>query len=78
MLAWMVRQATELEVSMNAVERVDEWARLPPEAPAVLATARPPPGWPSAGELVVAGLVVRYRRDLDRPAGSHHPFSWRV
>ena len=65
MLAWMVRQATELEVSMNAVERVDEWARLPPEAPAVLATARPPPGWPSAGELVVAGLVVRYRRDLD-------------
>ena len=66
MLAWMVRQATELEVSMNAVERVAEWSVLPPEAPAVVPGApRPPPGWPSAGAVSVSGLVVRYRPDLD-------------
>ncbi len=66
MLAWMVRQATELEVSMNAVERVAEWAALPPEAPAIIPGApRPPPGWPSAGALSVSGLVVRYRPGLD-------------
>jgi ATP-binding cassette, subfamily C (CFTR/MRP), member 1 len=65
LLAWMVRQVTELEVSMNAVERVDEYCRVPPEAPPLNPACRPPPGWPSTGTLAVRGLVVRYRPGLD-------------
>ena len=65
LLNWMVRKVTELEVNMNCVERMDEYSRATPEADAVVQGHRPPPGWPAAGAVTVAGLVVRYRPDLD-------------
>ncbi len=57
----MVRQSTELEVNMNAVERVIEYTKLTPEKPPVIEHHRPPQGWPSKGVIEAQDLVVRYR-----------------
>ncbi|KAL3155586.1 hypothetical protein ABBQ38_010843 [Trebouxia sp. C0009 RCD-2024] len=65
LMNWMVRQSTELEVNMNAVERVIEYTKLTPEKPPIIANHRPPPGWPSQGVVEAQDLVVRYREDLD-------------
>ena len=64
LMAWMVRQTTELEVNMNSVERIVEYDAHAPEAPAVLPGKRPPAGWPGRGQLVVRDLSVRYRAGL--------------
>ena len=73
---WMVRQSTELEVNMNAVERVIEYTKLTPEKPPVVAAHRPPQGWPSQGVIQAEDLVVRYREDLD-PVLKHISFQTR-
>lgn len=52
----MVRQVTELEVNMNAVERMVEWEHHREEAAAVL-TPRPPQAWPHAGGIQVCVCV---------------------
>lgn len=65
LMNWLVRQSTELEVNMNAVERVMEYTKLTPEKPPIIANHRPPQGWPSQGVVEAQDLVVRYREDLD-------------
>ncbi|KAG2442750.1 hypothetical protein HXX76_002831 [Chlamydomonas incerta] len=62
---WMVRQTTELEVSMNSVERMIEYDRYEEEAPAVVEAHRAPRGWPKEGAISIKDLVVRYRPELD-------------
>lgn len=53
-LNWLVRQATELEVNMNSVERVVEYERYAEEAPADSEPAfEPPKGWPAHGAIEV-------------------------
>lgn len=76
LMNWMVRQSTELEVNMNAVERVIEYTKLTPEKPPVIASHRPPQGWPSQGVVEAQDLVVRYREDLD-PVLKHINFKTR-
>ncbi|CAG9464562.1 unnamed protein product [Pedinophyceae sp. YPF-701] len=63
-LAWLVRVATDLEVNMNAVERLFEYDDEELEAPEVIETSRPPATWPHAGAVVAKGLQVRYRKEL--------------
>jgi hypothetical protein len=55
-LAWWVRQVTELEVNMNAVERMVEWKDSKEEADGVR-EPRPHTGWPHAGNIQVGSLV---------------------
>ncbi|MEW5303174.1 MAG: hypothetical protein WDW36_005892 [Sanguina aurantia] len=62
---WMVRQVTELEVSMNSVERLIEYNTLDEEALPVIEGSRPPTSWPTAGAIVVSNLEVRYRPELE-------------
>eukprot|EP00775_Hariotina_reticulata_P001784 gene1784-2118_t len=62
-LAWMVRQTTELEVNMNSVERMVEYAGEREEAAAVV-YPRPPASWPQAGTIQAVQLVVKYRPEL--------------
>ncbi|KAG8738112.1 hypothetical protein FRC10_007279 [Ceratobasidium sp. 414] len=66
-LYWGLRFWTELEQSLNSVERVQEYLDLPPEPPAVIESNRPPAAWPSAtkGTLVVEDLVLRYAPELE-------------
>ncbi|KAG9076857.1 hypothetical protein FS749_011320, partial [Ceratobasidium sp. UAMH 11750] len=66
-LYWGLRFWTELEQSLNSVERVQEYLDLPPEPPAVIESSRPPAAWPSAtkGTLVVEDLVLKYAPELE-------------
>jgi ATP-binding cassette subfamily C (CFTR/MRP) protein 1 len=63
-LNWMVRQFSELEVQMNAVERIREYGTTPSEAPLVIDDYRPPSAWPHRGHIVIRDLVLKYRPDL--------------
>lgn len=50
---------------MNSVERVQHYANeLEQEKPAVIEGMRPPPSWPSAGEIVFKDAEMRYRPEL--------------
>ncbi|KAJ3204828.1 hypothetical protein HK099_001015 [Clydaea vesicula] len=63
-LFFTIRSHAELEMGMNAVERIDEYTVLEQEAPAVIDTYRPAPDWPSAGVVTVKNLSIRYAPEL--------------
>lgn len=64
-LNWIVRQTVEVETNIVSVERVLEYARLPPEAPEIISKHRPPVSWPSKGAVSFNGYSTRYRPGLD-------------
>ncbi|KAF8598207.1 hypothetical protein BDV93DRAFT_498959 [Ceratobasidium sp. AG-I] len=66
-LYWGLRYWTELEQSLNSVERIQEYLDLPSEPPAIIESNRPPAAWPSAtkGTLVVENLVLKYAPELE-------------
>lgn len=58
---WLIRQATELEISMNAVSRILEYSyNIESEAPRITAE-RPPQQWPTNGQIQVKGLVIKHK-----------------
>lgn len=69
LLTGVLRLASLAENSLNAVERVGTYIDLPSEAPAIIESNRPPPGWPSAGAIKFEDVVLRYRPEL--PAVLH-------
>jgi ABC-type multidrug transport system fused ATPase/permease subunit len=58
---WTVRHYTNLELDMNAAERIIEYSNLPTESQDGI---EPPAHWPSEGRLEVNDLVVSYADDL--------------
>lgn len=58
---WAIRHYTNLELDMNAAERIIEYSNLKTES---LEGADPPAAWPSEGRLEVNDLVVAYAPDL--------------
>ncbi|KAJ8449899.1 hypothetical protein Cgig2_029261 [Carnegiea gigantea] len=64
LLTGVLRLASLAENSLNAVERVGTYIDLPSEAPPVIEGSRPPPGWPSEGEIKFDDVVLRYRPEL--------------
>ncbi|XP_047166488.1 ABC transporter C family member 12-like [Vigna umbellata] len=64
LLSGVLRQASRAENSLNAVERVDTYINLETEAPGVIETHRPPPGWPTSGSIEFEDVVLRYRPEL--------------
>ncbi|KAK7322538.1 hypothetical protein VNO77_25923 [Canavalia gladiata] len=64
LLSGVLRQASKAENSLNAVERVDSYINLKTEAPRVIETNRPPPGWPTSGSIEFEDVVLRYRPEL--------------
>ncbi|KAI0030294.1 multidrug resistance-associated ABC transporter [Vararia minispora EC-137] len=70
---WTCRSWTELELDLNAVERIVEYLTLPQEPQAIIEDSRPPKNWPSSissNLIVVDDLVVKYAPDL--PAVLHN------
>ncbi|XP_037660285.1 canalicular multispecific organic anion transporter 1 isoform X1 [Choloepus didactylus] len=63
-LNWLVRMTSETETNIVAVERITEYINVENEAPWVTDN-RPPPGWPSKGEIQFSNYQVRYRPELD-------------
>ena len=51
-------QATDLEVNMNAVERMVEYTSQPTEGAAQALTRPPPQSWPHAGAITIDNLQV--------------------
>ncbi|KAB2051300.1 hypothetical protein ES319_A12G046300v1 [Gossypium barbadense] len=64
LLSAVLRQASKAENRLNAVERVGTYINLPPEAPDIIESHRPPPGWPSSGSIQFEDVVLRYRPEL--------------
>jgi ABC-type multidrug transport system fused ATPase/permease subunit len=58
---WTIRHYANLELDMNAAERIIEYSELPTES---LSGADPPAAWPSEGKLEVNDLVLGYAGDL--------------
>ena len=64
-LNWVVRMATDMETQIVAVERIQEYAELPSEAPAHIAATAPAETWPAQGDVVIEDLTMRYRPELE-------------
>ncbi|CBJ26643.1 conserved unknown protein [Ectocarpus siliculosus] len=59
-IVFTVRLHAQMEMSVNSIERLDEYCKLPQEAPAVIPDRRPPSNWPSAGEVDIKNLTLKY------------------
>lgn len=64
LLSGVLRQASRAENSLNSVERVGTYIDLVSEAPEIIESNRPPPGWPSSGTIKFENVVLRYRARL--------------
>jgi ABC-type multidrug transport system fused ATPase/permease subunit len=58
---WTIRHYTNLELDMNAAERIIEYSNIKTES---LEGAEPPAAWPAEGRLEINDLVVGYAEDL--------------
>lgn len=64
LLSNVLRQASRAENSYNSVERVGTYIDLPSEAPEIIESNRPPPGWPTYGLIKFENVFLRYRPEL--------------
>ena len=64
-LNWVVRMATDMETQIVSVERIQEYAELPSEAPSHIEATAPQASWPSRGDIVIEDMSMRYRPELD-------------
>ncbi|AEO70139.1 uncharacterized protein THITE_45545 [Thermothielavioides terrestris NRRL 8126] len=60
-IIWTIRLYANVELNMNAAERIIEYTELPTEA---LDGESPPAAWPTEGRIEVHDLVVGYAPDL--------------
>nr|XP_006820964.1 PREDICTED: ATP-binding cassette sub-family C member 9-like [Saccoglossus kowalevskii] len=61
-LNWLIRQTSELEMQMNAMERVEHYTHIPVEQ--YEGIYAPPPEWPDKGDVRFTDVCVRYSTDL--------------
>ncbi|KAK3818725.1 MAG: P-loop containing nucleoside triphosphate hydrolase protein [Benniella sp.] len=64
LIYWIVRMYTEVEMSLNSVERVNEYLEMPQEPPAIIEGSRPPAGWPFDGKIDIQELTMQYAPEL--------------
>lgn len=62
-LSRIIGSYTTMEISMNAIERINEYIKLEQEPPKRLEN-RPPYGWPQSGKISIRNLSIRYAPDL--------------
>ncbi|KAL5035647.1 hypothetical protein RTP6_003309 [Batrachochytrium dendrobatidis] len=63
-LNWCIRQFTETEIAMNAVERVEYYANSVAIEPPEITDVRPPSGWPNTGNIEFKDISMKYAPDL--------------
>ncbi|KAF9115455.1 hypothetical protein BGX27_007708 [Mortierella sp. AM989] len=64
LIYWLVRIYTETEMSLNSVERVNEYLDMPQEPAAIIPGSRPPASWPFDGKIEINDLTMQYAPDL--------------
>ncbi|KAH9603708.1 hypothetical protein KSS87_007459, partial [Heliosperma pusillum] len=62
--AWIIWNLCNVENKMISVERVQEFSRLPSEAPQIIENSRPKPDWPSKGCIQLENVHIRYALSL--------------
>jgi ABC-type multidrug transport system fused ATPase/permease subunit len=62
-LNWMVKMSTDVQNEFVAIDRCIEYAKLIPEADAVI-DPRPNDNWPSKGCIAFTNVVMRYRPSM--------------
>ncbi|XP_077978183.1 ATP-binding cassette sub-family C member 9-like [Glandiceps talaboti] len=62
-MATLVMQLGEMEIQMNAVERVEYYTQV--EGEEYRGTYTPPSDWPNEGDIKIENISVRYAEDLD-------------
>ena len=63
LLSFTSQYAAQLEVQMNAVERIQEYSVIEQESPWRVPNNTPPKEWPSKGEVVFEKACLRYREN---------------
>lgn len=62
---WLVRQTAEVENNMNAVERMDYYAKgIEQEAAHDIPEKKPPSSWPDQGRVELENIYLSYRPGL--------------
>ena len=69
-------QATDLEVNMNAVERMVEYTSQPTEGSGQTLTQSPPHSWPHAGAITIDNLQVQLTSILVKEVVHLFPHGW--
>jgi ABC-type multidrug transport system fused ATPase/permease subunit len=66
-LQWSMRQLSEAENLMISVERIDEYAQLPPEEDngGSKGLVQTPVDWPNHGSIEFRNYTMRYRSELE-------------
>ncbi|KAK6056898.1 hypothetical protein COOONC_05590 [Cooperia oncophora] len=64
-LNFAIRQISEIEANIVAIERIDEYTNTPTEAAWEIPEAKPLPGWPFLGGVNFVDYSTRYREGLD-------------
>ncbi|EGF79410.1 hypothetical protein BATDEDRAFT_25737 [Batrachochytrium dendrobatidis JAM81] len=62
-LDWVTRSHAMMEMSMNSVERIDEYLQIEQDAAAIVDDYRPAENWPHHGCIDVKDLSIRYSAD---------------
>eukprot|EP00250_Pteridium_aquilinum_P019795 c24578_g1_i1 orf=79-3915(-) len=62
--SWLTWNICNLENKIISVERIQQYTRIPNEAPLVIKDSRPPDGWPSTGTIDFVTLKVRYGMNM--------------
>ncbi|RKP29013.1 P-loop containing nucleoside triphosphate hydrolase protein [Metschnikowia bicuspidata] len=63
---WIMRLYANIEMNMNSVERLQEFERVEQEPPAEIPGTKPDSSWPTAGEIDVRDVSLRYVPELPR------------
>ena len=64
-LNWVVRMATDMETQIVSVERIEEYTKLPSEAPPHIPETAPAADWPTKGDILIDNMSMRYRPELE-------------
>lgn len=62
---YLVREYTQIEMELNAIERITEYTVMTQEPPAIVEGRRPPAAWPTEGAIEVKDLELKYAPDLE-------------
>lgn len=63
-LNWTVRMASDLEANMIAVERIQQYCKIPGEAPRSISSDESLGAWPVEGRIEFTNTKLKYRPNL--------------